>query len=185
VARDLVSPRGRSQVDMRTLRDVLAVGLLVFGTGSAALAVPTPRRISASGASLLVPAGWHALVSTTPNCDPERLIVASSAPLRSTPGGTIAAPGRGQVVVLLLEDRLRVDRPSGDLRRPAHFSVAWSRLTPTKPARFCGNPDARASLHFFRSHGRFLGFIVYPGTQIGPQARANTLALMDSLRVAR
>lgn len=107
----------------------------------------------------------------------------SSAPLRLGLGGTIGAPGRGQVVVLLLEDRLRVDRPVGDLRRPARFSVTWQRLTPLTPARFCGDPGVPAYFRYFRIRGRYLGFIVYPGRQIGQHVRANTLAVMDSLRV--
>ena len=38
-------------------------------------------------------------------------------------------------------------------------------------------------MHYFKTHGRYLGFIVYPGSDIGASARAKALALMDSLRV--
>ena len=61
------------------------------------------------------------------------------------------------------------------------FSVSWHHLTRLKGT--CGLPGVRASMRFFRTHGRFFGFIVYPGAHVGPQARAETLRLMDSLRV--
>jgi hypothetical protein len=111
------------------------------------------------------------------------LIAVSSAPLRISGSGRIAAPQRGQVVILLLEDRYAQDRPIGDLWRPAHFAIAWNRLVRLEPSAFCGNPDAPASVHYFKTRGRYLGFIVYPGTTIGPRTRATTLAVMDSLRV--
>ena len=38
-------------------------------------------------------------------------------------------------------------------------------------------------MHYFKTHGRYLGFIVYPGSGLSTSARAKTLALMDSLRV--
>jgi hypothetical protein len=167
---------------MRHLRHVVVVGLLVLGTSSVALATPPRRTIATAGTRLLVPAGWLATVSEPQSCDPERLIAVSSAPLRVSSGGAIGAPARGQVVVLLLEDRLRVDRPSGDLRRPTHFSVTWNRSTRLKPARFCGNPDAPAFMRHLETRGRYLGLIVYPGAQTEQQVRAETLAVMDSLR---
>jgi hypothetical protein len=169
---------------MRAVRDAIVIGLLVMSSAAVARAMPAQRTITTAGASLLVPSGWHAIVSKTPNCDPERLIVVSSAPLRRDSDGSLAGPRKGQVVILLLEDRLAVDRPSGDLRRPRHFSVSWSRLTHTEPARFCGNPSVRAYLRYFRVRSRYLGFMVYPGTQTGRQVRETTLAVMDSLRVA-
>ena len=43
------------------------------------------------------------------------------------------------MLILLLEDRYRQDRPVGDLRRPAHFSIAWNRMVRLKP--ICGNPN--------------------------------------------
>ena len=112
-------------------------------------------------------------------------MVVSSTPPRVRSDGTIDGPARGEVIVVLVEDRLLVDRPVGDLRRPARFSVTWSRLTQTIPAHFCGDPAAPAFLRYFRTRGRYLGFIVYPGAQPPRQVRETTLAVMDSLRVAR
>jgi hypothetical protein len=164
------------------VRHLLVIGLLTFGATAVALAAQPSRTISTAGAMLRVPAGWHAAVARTPACDPERLIVISSAPLRIGSDGQLASPVRGQVVILLLEDRYRQDRPSGDLRRPTHFSIPWSRLVHAKP--ICGDPDTPAFMRYFMTHGRYLGFIVYPGARIGPQTRAEALAVMDSLRVS-
>jgi hypothetical protein len=118
-------------------------------------------------------------VSKTPSCDPERLIVASSAPVHVTASGRVAAPGRTDVVVVLLEDRHV--RPRGDLRRPAHFSVRWNRLVRVQGD--CGLPNVPAFIRYFKTHGRYLGFIVYPGARVGAATRAKTLALMDSLHL--
>lgn len=86
--------------------------------------------------------------------------------------------------MLLLEDRYVQDRPFGNLRRPAHFTIAWNSLIRLEGSGGpCGNPSAPASMHYFKTHGRYLGFIVYPGEKIGSRARAKTLAAMDSLRV--
>jgi hypothetical protein len=63
------------------------------------------------------------------------------------------------VLIVLLEDHLRQDRPGGNLRRPAHFSVTWNRLVGVKAA--CGLPEAPAFMRYFKTHGRYLGFIVY------------------------
>jgi len=158
-----------------------AAALICASAASAAVAALPPRHISTSGVRVVVPAGWHAFVSTTPRCDPERLLIASSTPIHFS-GARLEPPARGNVVLLLLEDRYVQDRPSGDLRRPAHFSVAWNRLVHLKT--FCGLPNARAVMRYFTSHGRYLGFIVYPGTHVGSTVRAKTLALMDSLRVS-
>ena len=38
-------------------------------------------------------------------------------------------------------------------------------------------------MHYFKTHGRYLGFIVYPGSDVDALTRAKTLALMDSVRV--
>jgi len=139
------------------------------------------RTIITAGLTLRVPAGWHAVVGGAPACDPERLIVVSSAPLRISAGGQLAPPRKGQVVILLLEDRSRQDRPSGDLRRPTHFSITWNRLVHVSPT--CGNPDTPAFMRYFKTHSRYIGFIVYRGAQIGSNTRSKTLAVMDSLRV--
>lgn len=133
---------------------------------------------------LRIPSGWHAAVAKTPACDPERLIVASSAPLRISADGQVAAPRTGQVVMLLLEDRYIQDRPTGNLRRPARFKIAWNNLVNLEGSGgVCGNPNAPAAIHYFKTHGRYLGFIIYPGGTISPRTRADTLAVMDSLRV--
>ncbi len=164
------------------MRLLLVIGLLAFAAPVAAATRPS-RTISTAGTTLRVPTGWHAALARTPSCDPERLIAVSSAPLRISESGRIAAPHRGQVVILLLEDRYAQDRPAGDLRRPDHFAIAWNRLVRLEPSAFCGSPNAPASMHYFRSRGRYLGFIVYPGATIGSRTRATTLAVMDSLRL--
>jgi hypothetical protein len=155
--------------------------LLLLGVLTASMGGATARTISTAGTTLTVPGGWHAAVSLTPQCDPERLIAVSSAPLRIRAGGRVAPEPAGNVLLLLLEDRYLQDRPVGDLRRPAHFAVAWSRLRRLKAV--CGNPDAPAFMRHFKSRGRYLGFIVYPSGRVPPQVRRATLELMDSLRV--
>jgi hypothetical protein len=165
------------------VRYLLVVGLLALGSASAAVATRTPATISTAGVTLRVPTGWHAAIAKTPNCDPERLIVVSSARLKISAGGQVAAPGTGQVVILLLEDRYVQDRPTGDLRRPVHFTIAWDRLVKLEPGGYCGSPHAPASMQYFKTNGRYLGFIVYPGAAMGSSTRAKTLAVMDSLRV--
>ena len=167
------------------MRRVALVCLLVL-TGSATAASGTSgRTISTTGVTLRVPPGWHAAVSRTPDCDPERLIVASSEPLRISAGGRVASPTSRAVIVLLLEDRQVQDRPSGDLRVPSHFQIDWTSLRTLAPDGYCGNPKGAAAMHYFKTHGRYLGYIVYPGRSVGPRVRAQTLALMDSLRVTR
>jgi hypothetical protein len=39
-------------------------------------------------------------------------------------------------------------------------------------------------MHYFKTHGRYLGFIVYPGAGLGSSIRAKTLTVMDSLHVS-
>jgi hypothetical protein len=141
------------------------------------------REVVTSGVRLAVPAGWHAAVAKTPQCDPERLIVASSGRLRISATGRVASPRAGDVIVLLLEDRQVQDRPSGDLRRPRHFTIDGESLRTLAPDGYCGNPRGLATMHYFKTHGRYLGFIVYPGSGLSASARAKSLALMDSLRV--
>jgi len=165
------------------IRRLLVIALLTFGAAPAALATEPSRTISTAGATLRIPPGWHGAVARKPDCDPERLIVVASAPLHISSSGQVARPRAGQVVILLLEDRYVQDRPVGDLLRPAHFTIAWNKLARLEPGRYCGSPNAPASMHYFKTHERYLGFIVYPGARIGPRTRAKTLALMDSLRI--
>jgi len=164
------------------MRRPLMIGLLAFCAAPVALAAQRSQTISTAGTTLRVPEGWHAAVARTPACDPERLIVVSSAPLRISSGGQLAPSRTGQVLILLLEDRYRQDRPSGDLRRPAHFSITWKILVRVKP--ICGNPDTPAFMRYFKTHSRYVGFIVYPGAHVGSNTRSKTLAVMDSLRVS-
>ncbi|MGH2887063.1 MAG: hypothetical protein ACRDPA_30955, partial [Solirubrobacteraceae bacterium] len=119
-----------------------------------------------------------------PNCDPERLIVISSRRLRVSASGQIAHHRPSEVVVVLLEDQWAQDRPSGDLRRPARFRIAWHRLANLKQNRCSGLPNSPASMHYFKTRGRYIGFIVYPGAQIHARLRAQTQSIMDSLRVS-
>jgi hypothetical protein len=127
--------------------------------------------------------GWHASTSKSTICDPQRLLVASSAPIRFRFRGHLAAPARGQVLVLVMEDRYVQDRPAGDLRRPNHFTVAWNELRHLAGGSACGLPDAPAYLRYFKTHGRYIGFIVFPGRHMTGTARAETLVVMDSIRV--
>jgi hypothetical protein len=87
------------------------------------------------------------------------------------------------VVVILLEDRFVQDRPVGNLHRPAHFTIAWNKLVRLEPGGYCGSPNAPASMHYFKTRERYLGFIVYPGAHVGLRTRAQTLAVMNSLRL--
>jgi hypothetical protein len=154
----------------------------VFLVAATALA-SSGREVVTSGVHVAIPTGWHAAVAKTPQCDPERLIVASSGRLRVSATGRVASPRPTEVIVLLLEDRQVQDRPSGDLRRPLRFAVDWESLRTLAPDGYCGNPRGAAAMHYFKTHGRYLGFIVYPGSHVGASARARTLVLMDSLRV--
>jgi hypothetical protein len=165
------------------MRSLALVCLLILAGSATAASGMSGRTISTTGVTLRVPPGWHAAVSRTPACDPERLIVASSEPLRISASGRVASPGRRGVTVLLLEDRQVQDRPAGDLRLPRHFQLDWSSLRTLAPDGYCGNPTGPAALHYFKTHGRYLGYIVYPGRNVGLRGRAQTLALMDSLRV--
>jgi hypothetical protein len=152
----------------------------LYALAALLLAVPG-ATVATNGTSLRVPAGWHAAVSKTPGCDPIRLIVASSAPLRITANGTVPRPSRGDVTVLLLEDRLKIDQPHNAPPRPAHFVVRWNELR--EITSICGNPKPPAYMFWFRTNARYLGFIVDPAGTISQATRARTLALMDSLRV--
>jgi hypothetical protein len=82
-----------------------------------------------------------------------------------------------------MEDVLAVDRPVGDLRRPAHFRLDWSSTRRLEPDGFCGNPSTPAVMRYVKVAGRYIGFIVYPGPGVSAATRAQTLALLDSVRV--
>jgi hypothetical protein len=85
------------------------------------------------------------------------------------------------VLVVLLEDRYRQDRPVGDLRRTQHFAVTWARLSRVKPS--CGLPGSPGYMRYVKTHGRYLGFIVYPGSAVDAKTREATVTLLDSLEV--
>jgi hypothetical protein len=167
------------------LRVGFVVCLLALAGSVTAASGTSGRTVSTTGVTLEVPTAWHAVVSRTPACDPERLIVASSEPLQISAAGRIASPTSRAVIVLLLEDRQVQDRPSGDLRLPRHFRINWHDLRRLEPDGYCGNPKGRTAMHYFKTHGRYLGYIVNPGRNVGLRARDETLALMDSLRVTR
>src|SRR5581483_8672242 len=38
-------------------------------------------------------------------------------------------------------------------------------------------------MHYIKTHGRYLGFLVYPGSRVSGHTRAQTPKLMDSLHV--
>lgn len=84
------------------------------------------------------------------------------------------------MLIAVVEDH--VNLPSGNLHRPARFSVDWNH-----PSRLdgshCGGPDAPALMHWFRTDGRYLGLTVFPGSRVPAAVRAQTIAVMDSLRV--
>jgi hypothetical protein len=169
---------------MSDMKSLLVAGVVAFAlVASTASAASHTSEVSTSGVHLVVPAGWHATVARTPQCDPERLIVASSGRLRISATGHVASPLPGEVSVLLLEDRQAQDRPIGNLRRPRHFTVGWASLRTLSPDGYCGNPKGPAAMHYIKTHGRYLGFIVFPGSHVRAPTRAKTLALMDSLRV--
>lgn len=163
------------------MRRLFVAVLLVLGASPVALASVPMQSVSNAGVTLRIPSGWRAAVGRAPACDPERLIAFSSGSFRIGSQGQLAPPRSGQVLVLLLEDRYRQDRPSDDLVRPTHFSVSWTQLARIKPA--CGLPSVPGFMRYFKTQGRYLGFIVYPGAQISRQTRRQTLAAMDSMRV--
>ena len=155
----------------------LLVAALTLSSGSAARTVP----VSTTGVRLSLPAGWHAraLDPRLSTCDPVTLVVANSESIRLEHGHW-AAPARGQMLMLLLEDH--VNKPEGDLRRPARFHVRWNRLTQLSAC--CQLPALPASMRYFREHGRHLGFIVFPGHHVSAATRRTTERLLDSLRVS-
>jgi hypothetical protein len=169
----------RYYVSARALLPTIAIALLT--AGAAAGAIREGRMVSTARVSLQLPAGWQGRISKTPACDPERLIVASSGPIHIGRNGQLSPPPAGSVVVVLLEDRYRQDRPVGDLRRPQHFSVTWKHLVHIKPS--CGLPASPGYMRYVKTHGRYLGFIVYPGPGMPAATRTATVTLMDSLRI--
>ncbi len=162
-----------------TARSLLSVIAIALPTPCAAAG--TGRLISTAGVSIQIPAGWQAQVSKTPACDPERLIVAASTRMHIRPDGQLLTPRAGTILIVLLENRYRQDRPVGDLRRPQHFSVTWNRLARIKPS--CGLPSSPGYMRYVKTHGRYLGFIVYPGAATRARTREATITLMDSLHV--
>jgi hypothetical protein len=130
------------------------------------------------GVTVDVPAGWHT-AQARGDCDPEQLLVVSSAPIRHTKSGGFARPSPGQVLVFLLEDH--AFKPAGDLRRPRHFRVAWQTKHGLEPC--CGEPDGPASMHWFRQRGRYLGFVVFINGDVPATRRATTEHMLDSLRL--
>lgn len=165
------------------MRLIVATSLSALAASPAALSAARDRVISDSGVHLTIPAGWDASSSKSTICDPQRLLVASSAPIRFRFGGHLAAPARGQVLVLVMEDRYVQERPAGNLRWPNHFMVAWNQLRHLDGGSACGLPNAPAYLRYFKTHGRYIGFIVFPGRRVSSTTRAKTLAVMDSIRV--
>ena len=166
----------------RLLLPIMVAVVALLAPGAVAEGTPGKgRTASTAGVSLQLPAGWQARISKTPACDPERLIVASSTATHLGPNGRLPSPPAGSVLVVLLEDRYRQDRPVGDLRRPHHFSVSWNDLAQIKPS--CGLPASPAYMHYVKTHGRYLGFIVYPGSAVAATTREATVTLMDSLHV--
>ena len=127
-------------------------------------AAPPAHVVSSHGLSLRLPAGWRGGAASD-DCDPVLRLRVSSP--------------RGDVVVYLLEDR--VNAPAGDLRRPARFAVGWSRLERLEGC--CETPGGPGWLRWFRQRGRLLGFLVHPRGSPRAAVRAQTDALLDSLRV--
>lgn len=162
------------------MRSILALCLFALSFCSAAGAgQATAHKVSSAELQLTIPAGWQADQNKQLSCDPERLLLVSSSPIRTAHTGGLLPPRRGQVLIMVVEDH--VNLPSGNLHRPSHFTIAWNRLT--RLGGGCGSPDTPAAIHFFHTHGRYLGFDVYPGPGLSTKTRAQTLAVMDSLRV--
>ena len=168
---------------MTYVRLLLTGALALLCLPSTALAAGPPRTVAEADATLAVPPGWQVAIPATTRCDPKMLIVLSSARLHVGARSDVFRPRDGGVVVMLLEDRLPVDRPFGDLRRPRRFAVRWNHLTRLKSGSVCGLPDAPASMHYFEERGRYLGFIVYPGRRSSRRAESEALTVMNSLRV--
>jgi hypothetical protein len=162
------------------MRHVLLVCLVTLALCSTVAAGPTKtRNVTSAGLQLTVPAGWHVDQNKLLSCDPQRLLLVSSQPIRTARTGGLLAPDSGQVLIFVMEDHANL--PAGNLHRPTRFSVDWNRLFHLKGS--CGTPDTPASMHWFHTQGRYLGLTIFPGPRISTKTRAQTIAVMDSLRV--
>ena len=132
------------------------------------------------GLQLALPHGWHSLTMNPKlaNCDPMTLAVVGTQQPRLTSKGWVR-PGRGQVLVFVEEDH--VNKPYGNLRRPAHFDIHWGHFDRLEGC--CGLPAMRGQTIWFRQDGRYLGFIVYAGRDVSAKTRVATQRLLDSLSV--
>lgn len=137
------------------------------------------EKVESAGVQVTIPASWRADTNKALSCDPQRLMLLSSRPIRTAHTGGLLPPTRSQVVIAVVEDH--VNLPSGNLHRPERFSVDWNH--PVRLKRSCGSPDAPASMHWFRMDGRYLGLTVYLGLHIPAATRAQTIGVMDSLTV--
>jgi hypothetical protein len=162
------------------MRQLLLLGFLALALCPAAGAGRTGmQKVESAGVQVTIPAGWRADTNKALSCDPQRLMLLSSQPISTAHTGGLLAPTRSQVLIAVVEDQ--VNLPSGDLHRPARFSVDWNH--PVRLKGSCGSPDAPASMHWFHTDGRYLGLTVYAGSHIPAATRAHTIAVMDSLRV--
>lgn len=132
------------------------------------------------GLQLALPHGWDGLTMNPKlaTCDPMTLAVVGTAQPRITSNGWVH-PGPGQVLVFVEEDH--VNKPVGNLRRPARFDIHWGHFDRLEGC--CGLPAMRGQTIWFRQDGRYLGFIVYAGRDVSAKTRAATQRLLDSLRV--
>jgi hypothetical protein len=163
------------------MRHLLLVGLLALTLCPAAGAGRTgTQKVESAGVQVTIPASWRADTNKALSCDPQRLMLLSSQPIRTARTGGLLAPTRSQVLIAVVEDHM--NPPSGNLHRPARFSVDWNHPVRLKGSS-CGSPDAPALMHWFRTDGRYLGLTVYPGSHISAATRAQTIAVMDSLKV--
>jgi hypothetical protein len=164
------------------MRQLLLLGVLVLSVcPSAGAEQASVRRVESAGVQVTIPAGWHADTNKALSCDPQRLMLLSSGRLRTARTGGLLAPPRSQVLIAVVEDH--VNLPSGNLHRPARFSIDWNHPVRLDGGSGCTGPDAPAVMHWFRTRGRYLGLTVYPGTDVAAATRTQTIAVMDSLRV--
>jgi hypothetical protein len=162
---------------MRQLLPFGLLGLILALAGGAG--ATAGQKVASAGVELTIPAGWRADTNKLLGCDPQRLLLLSSRPIRTARTGGLLRPSSGQVLIEVVEDHMNL--PTGDLHRPARFSVDWNRTTQLEGG--CGSPHSSASMHWFHADGRYLGLTVYPGSNVPPATRTQTTAVMDSLRV--